>query len=1059
MSFVPKRLFPVNCSPERIIFLSLWLISGFLSTRGQNYYFDNYGVTDGLAQSTVFAVIQDRNHNLWIGTRGGVSRFDGITFDNYTTEDGLALNGVRTLYEDSFGNIWMGHTGGGITRYSKNAFEKLRLPEDILKTDITSIIEDKQGHMWITTAGSGAACILNPFDNSDSLNIEQYRGSRLSDRIFGSISDRGGLLYFITDIGIITCDPWTKDFEKYHIEGMPLYFQITSMMQDHRGDLWFGTYNGGLYRYNRQHDQFTVYDKRDGLAHNFISTLFEDSRHDVWAGTWGGGITRFSGDELKTYCRENGLQDDEIWCISEDVEGNILIGTNEHGISLFKGEGFVTITEEDGLINKQVWAILQDDRENFWFGTNNGITVYNPEAAAGERFTHFTSEDYSIGDQIRFLRKDKDGHIWIGTDGMGTFQYNTREDRFNYSFLINSYNKQMIVTAMEIDGDNNLWVGTTDGLIFYDIDKREVQFLTQSYGLAGNEISCIYNDSQGLIWVGSTGKGLSRIEGADIRTLSLDDDFTPKCMVEDMKGNLWIGTEGQGVFIYNRDSISGKLTRRKGLLANLITLLDVDDQDNIYIGTNKGLNKFDRRKEEIYTYTEKCGFIGIETKNNASFRDYKGHMWFGTVNGATRYDPYFPKRPDMEPLTHITHLRVNLEDHEMHDGMKLNYKENSIIFDYKSICLTNPDAVKYRIKLEGADIDWLPETEQTSATYPALPPGKYVFMVRARNNQGIWNSTPVDLSFQIRPPFYKTWWFIMISVIMGAAAILIYIKVREQQLVRENRILEEKVRDRTAIVVAQKEELAQKNKDITDSIQYAQRIQFAMLPPDIPFDDTFVLFKPKDIVSGDFYWLLEQDHQEFIAAVDCTGHGVPGAFMSIIGHNGLNKVVKEYGTMKPSEILQQLDHEISKTLHQKSETDIVKDGMDISLVNYHADKGLLEYAGAYNSLYLIRDGTLTETKGNRFSIGRTVDGRVKEFTNHEFKVQKGDTIYLFSDGYADQFGGESGKKFKYKPMKELLLNIRDKSMDEQRSILDHTIEAWKGRFEQVDDILVIGRTY
>jgi serine phosphatase RsbU (regulator of sigma subunit) len=233
----------------------------------------------------------------------------------------------------------------------------------------------------------------------------------------------------------------------------------------------------------------------------------------------------------------------------------------------------------------------------------------------------------------------------------------------------------------------------------------------------------------------------------------------------------------------------------------------------------------------------------------------------------------------------------------------------------------------------------------------------------------------------------------------------------------------------------------------------------AILPPEIPFPNTFILFKPKDIVSGDFYWLLEQDGREFIAAVDCTGHGVPGAFMSIIGHNMLNKVVKEFGILQPSEILKYLDREVSTTLHQQGETITVLDGMDMSMMAYRKERNLVEFAGAINPVYLVRNGELIETKGDRFAIGRADLNVTKEFTNHEVEVQKGDTFYMFSDGYADQFGGRRGKKFMIASLKELILQIQDKSMEEQRTILDGTIEKWRGNIEQIDDILVIGRRF
>ncbi|MBE0655798.1 MAG: SpoIIE family protein phosphatase, partial [Bacteroidales bacterium] len=408
----------------------------------------------------------------------------------------------------------------------------------------------------------------------------------------------------------------------------------------------------------------------------------------------------------------------------------------------------------------------------------------------------------------------------------------------------------------------------------------------------------------------------------------------------------------------------------------------------------------------------------------------------------------------------ITGFRVNLEDRDLTQGTKLKYNENDIVFQYISICLKNPEAVAYQIMLEGADNDWRPVTTQTEVTYPALSPKKYTFKVIGRNSDGNWNREPIVFQFEIRPPFYQTSWFIILCVFIGITGIVAYVKIRERNLVREKRVLEEKVVERTAEVVAQKEQLAQKNKDITDSIRYAKRIQVAILPVEIPFEDTFVLFKPKDIVSGDFYWLEKVGNKEFLAAVDCTGHGVPGAFMSIIGTNLLNKIVKEQLVHEPAEILNILNVELINNLKTTDEENIVYDGMDLALVCYDSKTSELEYAGGYNPLLLIRDGELIEYKADRFSTGRSSSVDLPgKFTNHRVNILPGDVIYIYSDGYADQFGGETGKKFKSKPMKELFIAIHEKSVEHQRSILNSTFEAWKGEMDQVDDILIIGRKF
>jgi serine phosphatase RsbU (regulator of sigma subunit) len=251
-----------------------------------------------------------------------------------------------------------------------------------------------------------------------------------------------------------------------------------------------------------------------------------------------------------------------------------------------------------------------------------------------------------------------------------------------------------------------------------------------------------------------------------------------------------------------------------------------------------------------------------------------------------------------------------------------------------------------------------------------------------------------------------------------------------------------------------------KNKDITDSIRYAKRLQSAILKPDDQigtcFDDGFILFRPKDIVSGDFYWFEKFGDLSMVAAADCTGHGVPGAFMSIIGCNLLAQAVNEYAITRPAAILNSVNKGLLKVLQQKKDEPSVKDGMDIALCVFDPDKMILEYAGAYNPLWLIRDGILTEIKGDKFPVGAFLGDQQRFFTNHEIPVKKGDVFYIFSDGYADQFGGINGKKFKYKSLQQLLLSNYTKPCTEQRTILENTFNSWCGDLEQVDDVLVIG---
>ncbi len=1091
-----------NKLTDKLIILSVLFFMSF-QLNAQKYHFDVYSVKEGLAQSSVNTVIQDKQGYLWIGTASGLSKFNGKDFTNYTTEDGLADGAVKSIYIDKKDAIWTGHTDGGVSRING---DKRKTVLNI-GADITSIAEDDEENLWITSFKSGAIKITNPYSNNvDSIKFKQYKGQEgLSDIVFQVTKLKNGTVCFITDVGVKYYNAQKDEFSNFVVKDMPLYFQIISMYETSDENLWFGTYNGGAYEYIKAENKLKIYDVRDGLAHNWVTSIFEDQKHNIWIGTWGGGITKVNSvlstgeKKLITINHTKGLIDDKIRCIAGDREGNVLFGTKENGLLLYKGEQFVAYTKEEGLIDNQVWAILKDNNNNIWIGTNKGISKLSAgtDGKDGIVIKNYNENNGLLFQEVRYIKQDKLGNIWIGTWGGGVMQYNARLDKFEVNFRINSFMSQPLITALEVDKSNNLWVGTTDGLVYYEIKNQLADRLSQNNGLAGNDITAVFADSKNNIWVGSRGKGISKIKGAEIKKINLNNNFTPTCIVEDKQGNLLIGTEGKGILVFDGTKIIKEITVKEGLLSDYISLINMDDNGNIWIGTNKGLNKIDAKNQQFYSYSQNMGFLGIESKNNATFKDNNGILWFGTIKGAIKLDTKAINENLLEPITFITRLRVNLEERPLTENLQLNYREKSITIDYNSICLTNPDQVFYQVMLEGADEDWRPLTQQTFATYSPLPPGKYTFKVKASNNNGIWNSTPITYSFEITPPLWQRVWFIVLCGFIVLLLVIGFIKYREKQLVKEKQLLEEKVIERTEEVVQKSAEIEQKNKDIIDSITYAKRIQDSILPSDEAFThglkDTFVLFKPKDIVSGDFYWLytiqsdeprvmsdenpsLNTHHSQLIlfAAVDCTGHGVPGAFMSIVGYNLLDKIVGEYGITKPSEILDRLNKGVEETLRKEVEKLDIKDGMDITLCAFDKKTQTLEFAGAYNPLYIVSVNTLYdfdeelvpdmisdeglklyEMKVDRFPIGSFSENQ-QLYQNHSVKLSKGDTVYLFSDGFADQFGGPQGKKFRYKQFKQLFLSINDKTMDEQKLILETTLADWKGSMEQIDDVIVIG---
>ncbi|MGB0369451.1 MAG: SpoIIE family protein phosphatase [Flavobacteriales bacterium] len=382
---------------------------------------------------------------------------------------------------------------------------------------------------------------------------------------------------------------------------------------------------------------------------------------------------------------------------------------------------------------------------------------------------------------------------------------------------------------------------------------------------------------------------------------------------------------------------------------------------------------------------------------------------------------------------------------------ELPYDKNHVTFEFSGVSLTSPASINYSYILEGLDEDWQPITHDNSAKYSNIPPGEYVFKVRAGFGDELWKNTPVSFSFSVSPPFYQTNWFYLICALIVSAAVYSYITIRQAniQITRQKQKIE-----------SQKDVIEVKNKAMLDSINYASNIQSATLPSEEEWfrllPDSFVLYKPKDIVSGDFYWLGNNDKGDvFFSAIDCTGHGVPGALMSIVGYNGLNQAINEQHLDEPAQILNYLSKSVSQSLRKSERDDHVKDGMDISFCKINYKKMQIEFSGALNPVLIVRNGEQLLTKGDRISVGN-LDSDERSFTNHVIDLLPGDCVYIYSDGYADQFGGPAGKKMKTAVMRNHLVEVSKLPMADQHTALNKRLADWQGALNQVDDICVIG---
>ena len=447
------------------------------------------------------------------------------------------------------------------------------------------------------------------------------------------------------------------------------------------------------------------------------------------------------------------------------------------------------------------------------------------------------------------------------------------------------------------------------------------------------------------------------------------------------------------------------------------------DSDLVYIGTNDGLISYNlTQTHEDYTFNTFISKIIQKTDTNIVAENF--------YEGIKYSEPTF------------------------------SYKNNEISFYVSASDYYDKNEIEFAHYLEGMEDGYGNYTKADKIPYNNLHEGHYVLHLKSRNILGI-EGKPVTYAFTILPPWYRTFWAYVVYIVGSVTIITLIVRYNTKRLKEQNIKLEKIITERTKTVEHQKEEIEYKNKEITDSINYAQRIQQAILPPIAEikkvWQNLFVFYQPKDIVSGDFYWYHKISNTEIlIACADCTGHGVPGGFMSMICSDKLNDAVQK--THDPAEILFHVNNNVKKALRQTETSDenVNKDGMEIALLRIDFTSKKLWYVGANRLLWVLKKDAedIEETKPNKASIASFTQVDYK-YTGHEIQLDTGDLVYITSDGYPDQFGGTQGKKFMSKTLKKLILSIRYKDIPEQEKIIVDTINDWMKGYEQVDDLLLI----
>ncbi len=1031
-----------------------------------------------------------------------VSNISKIT--NYYSKDFKANPQIFDIVQDKKGFMYFANQTG-IFRYDGTEYLKIE-PRDPDKgsTEVRALEMDAEGRIYVGGYSTFGYLIEDEVGRVKFKSLEELIPNEIKD--FGfvkSISFRGGKVYFQSAEYIFIYDGKSIELIK-----CPTQFSSLSIED---GIIYARVMDLGLYYIDMQ-DSLRLFQNGTYYADKNLYSLLNFSGK-LLAVTNSKGLIHIDKD------RNNHVLD----ILQGETFNNAIrlgqefmsIGTFDDGIRILdKDLNLVEkATVDDGLLDGNIQAQYVDNEGNLWLATNRGVAKVEVNAIVKE-YSKLLGINASIEDITRYR-----GNMYISTYfGLKYLDRNGQikkvKDISNDCYGIN---------VVEVDNDSMLLISEVSAVRKLDTDSTSSDvFKAAPYMVVSSKINKNYffvADYEGLYCI--------KYENGQFIPVDEIKNFS-KVVYNALtleNGEIWMGTEQSGVYVLHEDYFIKKdtsvrlrhLGQDEGLSSGPSYLGLINDE--IYVGTDQGLKKwngtsFDLTDEFAYKFSgkDKASRTGVhrfkqapngsiwmilfDQQNNyeigyaaqekgkytwyskdfvnydeeiihAIHHDDDGSTWLGGTSNLLRFDPSIKKDYKSPFRTHITNISFGpktkfFSAEKARKSSEVDYTNNNVSFTFSATSFYDESETEYSYMLEGVDANWSPWSNTRMKEY-TLSEGNYTFKVKARNVYG-YESEVATIKFTILPPWYRTSWAYALFIVLFVGIVWLAIVLSVRRVKRQNQRLEATIKERTAEVVSQKEEielqkeiLEEKNQDIMDSIKYAKHIQDAILPEEQElkeeFSDAFILFRPKDIVSGDFYWMAKKENQVLVSAVDCTGHGVPGAFVSIVGNNGLNRAVNEFQLKKPAEILDKLTLLVEEAFKQKSSSD-VKDGMDLALISYEKDKGLIQYAGANNPLYLIRDGALTEIKANKQPIG-AFDNR-KPFTNHEIEVQKGDRIILFSDGYADQFGGDRGKKLKYKAFKNLLLENLHQPIGAYKGILNNYLQNWMGDLEQIDDVCVIG---
>lgn len=771
----------------KFVFCFLFLFFSFSQAIGQKYSFVSYNTTNGLPQSQVTSLTQDSDGYLWVGTLGGLAKFNGKDFVTYSTEEGLLNNRISflTIIDN---NLWIGHEGG-VSCFNKSTFQSWAFKGDEKTNKVTSVVKfnDK---ILISSNGGGLYTVenkkiknfnfINEKKNYDYINIrdmlvynhELYMATKngliytkdlnkiqvvdsLYDYITSGIELWGNELIITTLVdGLYTCNPSSKKVKQirfdeviFNLKNDPL--KLRNVHVDSKNNCWIST-NYGVAKLG-ENKRLKIINESKGLPFQDISSVYEDQNNNIWFGTMGKGLLLFPGDRFVYYNKTDGLSSDLVMCANQDKYGNLWFGTLDKGVMKMSVNGTFSFYE---FPNNRIWSSIFNVDGYNWFATDEGLA----QVSSNGSIRMFYVNDGMPGERITAMYKVNSGQMYIGgTKGVSIY----KNGKFT---LIKSSIKQDLGTISDFSLHNNeLFCGSSKGLFVY----------------RGNEFIKIKNFQKSV-----------------------------SCIEKDDNNNLWIGTE-EGLFIYSNNKIT-PIFLSSIASTNMINFLNFHNR-KIYVGTNNGLiiisNYKNSKDYKTLFYGIKDGLVDLETNLNSCFFDKNDRLWFGTSLGLVRYEEPKHQAATLNPKIHLKSILLNYEsfpyekysaeinEKGLPNSLILPYSKNNIEFEVDGVSLRNHSNLSYQFWLEGMDETWSPKSKNTIISFTGLSASSYVLHVRAIDERGLVSSELI-FPFDVNPAFYKSWWFItiVISILAFIVMQLFRFKLRREREKNHNEMIEYKSR-------------------------------------------------------------------------------------------------------------------------------------------------------------------------------------------------------------------------------------------------------------------------